>query len=109
MKPKTTTTSDPYCRCTLMPDKIVRQTKIVRKSLNLVFDEIFEYDVRRDNIENSYLLIDIFDFDKVSKNESFGFVKISLNMDFNENDKIITRTIKPYTEVGFNHCCCCSF
>ena len=96
LKPKRLDSSDPYCRCTLMPDKIIKQTKTIRGTVNPMFDETFEYEIERHCLENYYLVIDVFDYDKLSKNESFGFAKIPLNASLNEIRKTFIKIIKPH-------------
>ena len=87
-----------------MPDKVVRFTKVIKGSVNPTFDEKFDYELERNSLENSYLMIDILDYDKLSKNESFGYVKIPLNNLFcnnsNEISKIVIKIIRPHEKIS---------
>jgi Ca2+-dependent lipid-binding protein len=78
-----------------MPDKITRQTKVTRKTLNPIFEETFEFGLEREHLENRFLIIDIFNYDKNCKHECIGFAKVPLNSTNIETKKILLKEIKP--------------
>ncbi|KAJ3426304.1 c2 domain-containing protein [Anaeramoeba flamelloides] len=82
--------SDPFCRLSIngkeIPDKIKKkgkifdgETKIIKKTVSPVWNETFVLYVTPGNENSDHLLIQIFDHDKLSKNDSLGGVKIPLS------------------------------
>lgn len=86
--------ADPYCKCTLMPDKLSLKTKVSRKTLNPIFEETFEFELERDHFESRYLIIEVFDYDKFSKDECIGYFKVALNNVNFDNKKILLKELK---------------
>lgn len=73
-------TSDPYVKVYLLPDKKKKhETKVHRKTLNPVFNETFNFKVPFAEITSKTLVFAIFDFDRFSKHDQIGEVKIPLN------------------------------
>jgi len=73
-------TSDPYVKVYLLPDKKKKfETKVHRKTLNPVFNETFTFKVPYAEITAKTLVFAIFDFDRFSKHDQIGEVKIPLN------------------------------
>lgn len=73
-------TSDPYVKVYLLPDKKKKhETKVHRKTLNPVFNETFNFKVPFAEITSKTLIFAIFDFDRFSKHDQIGEVKIPLN------------------------------
>ncbi|XP_018010236.1 synaptotagmin 1 isoform X3 [Hyalella azteca] len=73
-------TSDPYVKVYLLPDKKKKhETKVHRKTLNPVFNEIFTFkQVPYADIMAKTLVFGIYDFDRFSKHDQIGEVKIPL-------------------------------
>ncbi|CAK9805599.1 Synaptotagmin 1 [Anthophora plagiata] len=72
-------TSDPYVKVYLLPDKKKKfETKVHRKTLNPVFNETFTFKVPYSDIVNKTLVFAIFDFDRFSKHDQIGEVKVLL-------------------------------
>ncbi|KAK7072772.1 Synaptotagmin-2 [Halocaridina rubra] len=73
-------TSDPYVKVYLLPDKKKKfETKVHRKTLNPVFDETFTFkQVPYADIMSKTLVFGIYDFDRFSKHDQIGEVKIPL-------------------------------
>lgn len=72
-------TSDPYVKVYLLPDKKKKyETKVHRKTLNPVFNETFNFKVPFSEITSKDLVFAIFDFDRFSKHDQIGEVKIPL-------------------------------
>ena len=90
------TSADTYCKCTLMPDKISYQTKIVKHTSDPVFEEQFEFDqLDSGKLESRYLEISIHDVDKnTSKDECMGLATIKLNYTSIETRKIFLKDFK---------------
>ncbi|KAE8737855.1 hypothetical protein FOCC_FOCC016676 [Frankliniella occidentalis] len=73
-------TSDPYVKVYLLPDKKKKfETKVHRKTLNPVFNETFIFkQVPYADAMNKTLVFAIFDFDRFSKHDQIGEVKVPL-------------------------------
>ncbi|PRD36679.1 UNVERIFIED_CONTAM: Syt1 [Trichonephila clavipes] len=73
-------TSDPYVKVYLLPDKKKKyETKVHRKTLNPVFNETFNFKIPYAEIASKTLVFATFDFDRFSKHDQIGEVKIPLN------------------------------
>ncbi|ESO83473.1 synaptotagmin 1 [Lottia gigantea] len=73
-------TSDPYVKVYLLPDKKKKyETKVHRKTLNPVFNETFTFKVPYAEIGAKTLVFAVYDFDRFSKHDQIGQVKIPLN------------------------------
>ncbi|XP_025831931.1 synaptotagmin 1 isoform X2 [Agrilus planipennis] len=73
-------TSDPYVKVYLLPDKKKKfETKVHRKTLNPVFNETFVFkNIPYADAMNKTLVFAIFDFDRFSKHDQIGEVKVPL-------------------------------
>ncbi|XP_073949249.1 synaptotagmin 1 isoform X2 [Choristoneura fumiferana] len=73
-------TSDPYVKVYLLPDKKKKfETKVHRKTLSPVFNETFVFkSVPYADAMNKTLVFAIFDFDRFSKHDQIGEVKVPL-------------------------------
>lgn len=73
-------TSDPYVKVYLMPDKKKKfETKVHRKTLNPVFNETFIFKVPYADLASKTLIFAVFDFDRFSKHDQIGEVRVPLN------------------------------
>ncbi|XP_062262913.1 synaptotagmin-2-like isoform X1 [Platichthys flesus] len=73
-------TSDPYVRVLLFPDKTkVHKTKVHKKTLNPVFNETFVFKVPYEELGGKTLTLSVFDYDRFSKHDVIGEVKIPMN------------------------------
>lgn len=73
-------TSDPYVKVYLMPDKKKKhETKVHRKTLNPVFNESFTFKVPYAEIGGKTLVLAVYDFDRFSKHDQIGQVRVPLN------------------------------
>ncbi|XP_008192465.2 synaptotagmin 1 isoform X1 [Tribolium castaneum] len=73
-------TSDPYVKVYLLPDKKKKfETKVHRKTLSPVFNETFVFkNIPYADAMNKTLVFAIFDFDRFSKHDQIGEVKVPL-------------------------------
>ncbi|BHF82273.1 Synaptotagmin-2 [Sparganum proliferum] len=72
-------TSDPYVKLFLLPNKKKKfETKVHRKTLNPVFNESFVFKLEYADISATTLVMLIFDFDRFSKHDQIGQIKIPL-------------------------------
>lgn len=73
-------TSDPYVKVYLLPDKKKKfETKVHRKTLSPVFNETFVFKgIPYADAMNKTLVFAIFDFDRFSKHDQIGEVKLPL-------------------------------
>ncbi|RWS14684.1 synaptotagmin 1-like protein [Dinothrombium tinctorium] len=73
-------TSDPYVKVYLLPDKKKKfETKVHRRTLNPVFNETFNFKVTYSEITTKTLVFAVYDFDRFSKHDQIGEIKIPLN------------------------------
>ncbi|XP_070544646.1 synaptotagmin-1-like isoform X2 [Ptychodera flava] len=72
-------TSDPYVKVYLLPDKKKKyETKVHRKTLNPVFNETFTFKVPYSDVAGKTLVFAIYDFDRFSRHDVIGEVKVPL-------------------------------
>uniref|UniRef100_A0A914UWQ0 C2 domain-containing protein n=1 Tax=Plectus sambesii TaxID=2011161 RepID=A0A914UWQ0_9BILA len=72
-------TSDPYVKLYLLPEKKKKfQTKVVRKSLNPVFNETFVFKVPYSEVAGQTLVFNVYDFDRFGKHDQIGVVQVNL-------------------------------
>ncbi|KAM8973075.1 synaptotagmin-1 [Pelodytes ibericus] len=73
-------TSDPYVKLFLLPDKKKKfETKVHRKTLNPVFNEQFTFKVPYAELGGKTLVMTVYDFDRFSKHDIIGEVKVPMN------------------------------
>nr|XP_033807568.1 synaptotagmin-1 [Geotrypetes seraphini] len=73
-------TSDPYVKVFLLPDKKKKfETKVHRKTLNPVFNEQFTFKVPYSELGGKTLVMAVYDFDRFSKHDIIGEVKVAMN------------------------------
>ncbi|XP_069479687.1 synaptotagmin-9 isoform X1 [Ambystoma mexicanum] len=75
-------TSDPYVKIYLLPDrKTKHQTKVHRKTLNPVFDEVFLFPVPYSELSTRKLHFSVYDFDRFSRHDVIGQVIVDHFLD----------------------------
>ncbi len=75
-------TSDPYVKIYLLPDrKTKHQTKVHRKTLNPVFDEVFLFPVAYADLPTRKLHFSVYDFDRFSRHDIIGQVVVDNFLD----------------------------
>nr|XP_031536876.1 synaptotagmin-9 [Vicugna pacos] len=75
-------TSDPYVKIYLLPDrKTKHQTKVHRKTLNPVFDEVFLFPVPYNDLAARKLHFSVYDFDRFSRHDLIGQVVVDHFLD----------------------------
>uniref|UniRef100_A0A8C4X4K4 Synaptotagmin n=1 Tax=Erpetoichthys calabaricus TaxID=27687 RepID=A0A8C4X4K4_ERPCA len=73
-------TSDPYVKVFLLPDKKKKfDTKVHKKTLNPVFNESFTFKIPYQELGGKTLVMAIYDFDRFSKHDIIGEVKVPMN------------------------------
>ncbi|XP_076175964.1 synaptotagmin beta isoform X2 [Ptiloglossa arizonensis] len=74
--------NDPYVKLTLSPevDSRKRQTQIYRNEENPFFDQEFKFPVSNDELPNKTLLLQVLDYDRSSRNDVVGSVRIPLHI-----------------------------
>ncbi|XP_048517531.1 synaptotagmin-6 isoform X2 [Dendroctonus ponderosae] len=90
--------NDPYVRLFLTPevDSRKRQTSIHRNDTNPVFNDIFKFPVSHDALQAMSLLLQVFDYDKFSRNDIIGEVTMQLA------DYDCTQSIEVWAEISKN-------
>ncbi|XP_030745719.1 synaptotagmin-1 [Sitophilus oryzae] len=97
--------NDPYVRLMLLPevDTRKRQTCIHRNDANPVFNQLFKFPVSHDELKLKTLLLQVFDYDRFSRNDIIGEVSMVLaDYDFANSIEIwgeITKNKKPPEEL----------
>ncbi|KAI4874081.1 hypothetical protein NFI96_020782, partial [Prochilodus magdalenae] len=75
-------TSDPYVKIYLLPErKTKHQTKVHRKTLNPVFDEVFLFPVAYAELNTRKLHFSVYDFDRFSRHDLIGQVVVDNFLD----------------------------
>ncbi|XP_040265199.1 synaptotagmin-9 [Bufo bufo] len=75
-------TSDPYVKIYLLPDrKTKHQTKVHRKTLNPVFDEVFLFPVPYNELPTRKLHFSVYDFDRFSRHDVIGQIIVDNFLD----------------------------
>ncbi|XP_053560718.1 synaptotagmin-2 [Bombina bombina] len=73
-------TSDPYVKIFFLPDKKKKyETKVHRKTLNPIFNETFTFKIPYQELGGKTLCMSIYDFDRFSKHDIIGEVKVAMN------------------------------
>ncbi|XP_068449995.1 synaptotagmin-2-like isoform X1 [Clinocottus analis] len=73
-------TSDPYVKVQLLPEKKKKfDTKVHKKTLNPVFNETFVFKVPYEELGGKTLMMSVYDYDRFSKHDVIGDVKIAMN------------------------------
>lgn len=97
LKDNGTCSSDIYCKCVLMPDKVTYQTKLIKRSQNPIFEEQFDFDYLDSlKLDSRYLEISVHELDKATREDCLGVAVIKLNYPNIETKKIFLRDIKPF-------------
>ncbi|XP_058501821.1 synaptotagmin-1b [Solea solea] len=79
--------SDPYVKLYLLPDKKKKfETKVHRKTLEPTFNETFTFKVPYTELGGKTLVMTVYDFDRFSKHDAIGAVKIPMSsVDFSQS------------------------
>ncbi|XP_024911855.1 synaptotagmin-1-like [Cynoglossus semilaevis] len=79
--------SDPYVKVFLLPDKKKKfETKVHRKTLEPNFNETFTFKVPYSELGGKTLVMTVYDFDRFSKHDAIGAVKIPMSsVDFSQS------------------------
>ncbi|XP_019934456.2 synaptotagmin-1b isoform X2 [Paralichthys olivaceus] len=79
--------SDPYVKLYLLPDKKKKfETKVHRKTLEPNFNETFTFKVPYTELGGKTLVMTVYDFDRFSKHDAIGDVKIPMSsVDFSQS------------------------
>ncbi|KAM6456249.1 synaptotagmin-2 isoform 2-T4 [Liasis olivaceus] len=73
-------TSDPYVKVFLLPDKKKKfETKVQKKTLNPTYNETFVFKIPYQELGGKTLVMAIYDFDRFSKHDIIGEVKVPMN------------------------------
>ncbi|XP_033909476.3 synaptotagmin-2-like isoform X1 [Acipenser ruthenus] len=72
-------TSDPYVKVYMLPNKSKTwETKVYRKTLNPVFNESFTFQTPQAELNESMIVMQVYDFNRFSKHEIIGELRIPL-------------------------------
>ncbi|KAG9334385.1 hypothetical protein JZ751_008134 [Albula glossodonta] len=72
-------TSDPYVKVYNIPNNTkTYETKVLRKTLNPVFDEHFKFQISQAELSQSTLVLQVFDFNRFSKHDIIGELRLQL-------------------------------
>lgn len=96
-------TSDPYVKIYLLPDrKTKHQTKVHRKTLNPVFDEVFLFPVPYHDLAARKLHFSVYDFDRFSRHDLIGQVVVDHFLDLADfpRECILWKDIEYVTNVS---------
>ena len=91
-------TCDPYIKLQLLPEKKYKcKTRILRKTLNPVYDETFTFfGISFNQLQNITLHFVVFSFDRFSRDEIIGEVIYPLNgIDLSDKEISVSKDITP--------------
>ncbi|KAB0798857.1 hypothetical protein PPYR_06737 [Photinus pyralis] len=97
--------NDPYVKLSLIPevDSRKRQTTIHRNDPNPFFDQHFKFPVSHDDLQYKTLVLQVFDYDRFSRNDIIGEVRMSMEeYDVTSNIEVwgeIIKNKKPPEEI----------
>ncbi|XP_060532007.1 synaptotagmin-5-like [Cylas formicarius] len=97
--------NDPYVRLAIVPevDTRKRQTAIHRNDPNPLFNQLFKFPVSHEELKSKCLLLQVFDYDRFSRNDIIGEVSMALSdIDIANSIEIwgeITKNKKPPEEL----------
>jgi hypothetical protein len=85
-----------------MPDNIVKQTKVVKRSIDIVIEELLEFEnLDISQLVSRYFEISVHELDKVkSKEECIGVASLKLNFSNIEDKRIFTKDLKPFIKTA---------
>ncbi|MBN3309933.1 SYT1 protein, partial [Amia calva] len=73
-------TSDPYVKLYVLPNKSKTfETKVFRKTLNPTFNEQFKFQVLQAELNESTLVMQVYDFNRFSKHDIMGELRLQLS------------------------------
>lgn len=96
-------TSDPYVKIYLLPDRMTKhQTKVHRKTLQPVFDEVFLFPVAYAELPGRKLHFSVYDFDRFSRHDLIGQVVVDSFLDLPDfpRETRLCRSIQYVTSVS---------
>ncbi|XP_076322040.1 synaptotagmin 1-like [Tachypleus tridentatus] len=88
--------NDPYVKVALVPevDTKTRQTEIQRNTTNPIFDEVFKFPVSFEDLSEKTLLLQVFDYDRFSRNDITGDVRVKMC------DLDVTTEVEVWSEIS---------
>ncbi|KHJ95082.1 C2 domain protein [Oesophagostomum dentatum] len=89
--------SDPYVKLCILPERKQKyETKIIRNSLNPVYNETFLFTLPFNELQSKTLLLTVYDYDRLSKDDKMGQLSIPLeSIDFGTTTEICRYLCKP--------------
>lgn len=85
MAVSTNGTSDPFCKCYLLPDKgknSKQKTPVIKRNCNPKWNHTFVYeDLSLEDIRERCLELTVWDYDRLTSNDFLGGARLSLGMD----------------------------
>ncbi|KAL6728198.1 hypothetical protein Aduo_009996 [Ancylostoma duodenale] len=89
--------SDPYVKLCILPERKQKyETKIIRNSLNPVFNETFLFSLPFNELHSKTLMLTVYDYDRLSKDDKMGQLSIPLeSIDFGTTTEICRCLCKP--------------
>ncbi|XP_028815160.1 synaptotagmin VIII isoform X4 [Denticeps clupeoides] len=73
-------TSDPYVKVYILPNKSkTYETKVFRKTLQPVFNELFKFQISQPDLNESMMVMQVYDFNRFSKHDVIGELRLQLS------------------------------
>jgi len=92
-------TSDPYVKVYMLPDKNPKfKTKVKHRNLKPKWNELFTFqDVIRDTLADKKLVMEVYDYDRFSKDDEIGLVELPLGDTALQVDPVeFSKDLMPY-------------
>ncbi|PAV88345.1 hypothetical protein WR25_07586 isoform B [Diploscapter pachys] len=89
--------SDPYVKLSILPERKQKfETKIIRNTLNPVYNETFLFSIPFNELQSKSLLMVVFDYDRLSKDDKMGQIVVPLDsIDFGQTTDLDRALCRP--------------
>ncbi|KJH49604.1 C2 domain protein [Dictyocaulus viviparus] len=89
--------SDPYVKLSILPERKQKyETKIIRNTLNPIYNETFLFSLPFNELQSKTLSLTVYDYDRLSKDDKMGQLSIPLeSIDFGTTTEICQYLNKP--------------
>ncbi|CAB3402231.1 unnamed protein product [Caenorhabditis bovis] len=89
--------SDPYIKVFVLPERKQKfETKIIRNTLNPVYNETFQFSIPFNELHSKTLMLVVYDYDRLSKDDKMGQLSLPLeSVDFGTTTDIQRALQKP--------------
>jgi hypothetical protein len=98
--------SDPYVKVLLLINgKKIRKkkTSVIFNTLNPIYNESLEFDLKDEEVENADLIFKVIDYDRVGSNELIGCIGVGIHFDGLNRDHWYQMLEHPHVPITENY------